>query len=251
MQGNIPENQLLATLYLESGTHPPDSPQQTIVEFLSTNREHFSPSRVQDDAAEQVSSRVEGFFGAYKNMAHHEIISLPTAVKGICILGQMDLTRLSRATAPTPPPEITSIPDQKQIGSFAAIIILQEHEKLEHTHVVPGPEVSPNCCKVVRVHHLPCVYCLISRTDRLPRLTILDVHVRWQCRNRRKDVTVSDLRVDLDTHQEPRKSSRSQWNFAELVARFEPHSSAAERRSEYQAILNDTCNNSTTSDRPQ
>jgi hypothetical protein len=87
---------------------------------------------------------------------------------------------------------------------------------------------------------LPCVHFRISRADRLPRLTILDIHVRWQCQDLRKDAAVSHLRVDLHTQQHPKKSSPSQWNFAELVVRFEPYFSVAERSSKYQAILNDT-----------
>jgi hypothetical protein len=88
MEGKIPENRFLATLDLQPGIYPPEGPQQAMVEFLSTNREHFSPSRVRDDAAEQASSRVEGFFGAYTNMTHDKIVPLATAVKGIRILGR-------------------------------------------------------------------------------------------------------------------------------------------------------------------
>jgi hypothetical protein len=132
-----------------------------------------------------------------------------------------------------------SIPDQKKMGSFAAITLLKECEKLENGHIDSGPEPYPKCCRIARVYHLPCVHRLLSRNHRIPRLTICDVHVRWQLQDLRKDGEASHLTVDLDTTPEYRKPSPTQWNVSELVARFEPCFSIAKRSAECQKILND------------
>jgi hypothetical protein len=82
-------------------------------------------------------------------------------------------------------------------------------------------EISPNCCKVARVRNLPRGHRFLSRADRIPRLTILDIDVRWQCQDLRKDAKMSHLSIDVETHREPKKVSPNQWNFSEFVARFE------------------------------
>jgi hypothetical protein len=123
MHGKIIEEQFVATLKVESTIHQDESPQQRMLTFLSMNLDHFSPRRVWDDISEQASSRVEGFFRAYKNTTHHEIVPLATAVKGIRVLGHTALERRSPVSIPHLPPEIMSISDQKKFGFFAAITI--------------------------------------------------------------------------------------------------------------------------------
>jgi glutamyl/glutaminyl-tRNA synthetase len=63
MQGTMTEKEFVATLKIESSTELQDSPNNRMATFLSTNVNHFSPHRVQNDAFEQLSSRVEGFLG--------------------------------------------------------------------------------------------------------------------------------------------------------------------------------------------
>jgi hypothetical protein len=73
-----------------------------------------------------------------------------------------------------------SIPDQQKMGSFAAITLLKEFEKLENGQVDPGPKPYPKCCRISRVDHLPYVHRLLLPNHHMPRLTICDVHLRWQ-----------------------------------------------------------------------
>jgi hypothetical protein len=59
--------------------------------FLKANFEHFSPVQVMADSCEITSSRVEGFFGHYKNLTGHEVLPLALAAKGIRLLAAIIL----------------------------------------------------------------------------------------------------------------------------------------------------------------
>jgi hypothetical protein len=72
-------------------------------------------------------------------MTHHEIIPRAAMVKRIRPLAHMAVKRQDRARIPELPPEIMSIADQQKIGSFAAVTILREFEKLEHGDIEPVP----------------------------------------------------------------------------------------------------------------
>jgi hypothetical protein len=91
-----------------------------MLEFLETDLEHFSPGRVVVDTSEKVSSRVERFFGTYKNLTRHAVLPLVDAVEGIRILPHMALVIRSRFWVPSLPLEILSERDQNKLGIVAA-----------------------------------------------------------------------------------------------------------------------------------
>jgi hypothetical protein len=119
-----------------------------MLEFLETNLEHFSPARVVVDTPEKVSSRVERFFGAYKNLTRHEVLPLVDAVARIRILVHMALIRRSRFWVPSLPLEILSERDQNKLGIVAARILLVESRKLTEERVEVPTDPFPDCCEV-------------------------------------------------------------------------------------------------------
>jgi hypothetical protein len=126
--------------------------------FIEGGFDHFSPKRLAILTSQKVSSRVEGFFGAYKGITHHEVLPLATAFQGIRILGPMALVRRSRFQVPKLPIEIMSRHDEKKLGRFAAMTLLAESFQLIGETVESSSNPFPDCCPVARVHHLPCVH---------------------------------------------------------------------------------------------
>jgi hypothetical protein len=119
-----------------------------MLEFLEANLHPFSPVQVQDDTCERTSSRVEGFFGALKNVTQHQVLPLATAVRGIRVLEQMALGNRTRAKIPRLPPEVMSLDDQERLGSFAAKTLERESAKLEETDMIAPEMPFPECCDV-------------------------------------------------------------------------------------------------------
>jgi hypothetical protein len=76
----------LQKLKTESHQHVANRRQGHMLECLESNLEHFSPARVVVDTSEQVSSRIDAFFNAYKNLIRHEVLPLVDAVHEIRIL---------------------------------------------------------------------------------------------------------------------------------------------------------------------
>jgi hypothetical protein len=72
------------------------------------------------DTSKKVSSRVERFFGGYKNLTRHSVLRLVAAVDGIRILTHMALVKSSLFRVPSLPLEILSERDQNKLGIFAA-----------------------------------------------------------------------------------------------------------------------------------
>jgi hypothetical protein len=89
------------------------STQAHMLGLLKANLRHFSPVEVIDDTCERISSRVEGVFGVYGSLAHHEVPPIDVIANGIRLLGQMAFVRRSHAQIPPLLPEIISYPDQK------------------------------------------------------------------------------------------------------------------------------------------
>jgi hypothetical protein len=186
--------------------------------------------------SEKLSSRVDGFVGAYKDITHHEVLPLATTVPGIRILGHMVLVRRSRFQVPKLPIEIMSSHDQKKLGSFAAMTLLAESVQLIGETTGSSPNPFPDCCPVARVHYSHCVHRMREFGDRTSRITICDVPIRWHCQDLRRDFLVSPETAWLSAAP-PGPHPVQQPTVSQLSAPLQRCCSMAKRNPECLAIL--------------
>jgi hypothetical protein len=163
--------------HFEGGT-----PERRMINWLLENMDHYCPERIFELSGEQVSSRVEGFFGVLKQRIEHLLLTLLDLATEIRLLAQECLAkRLLPRRRPFCGADILATEDQMCIGASAARRLQEEVKKLrtwdwyadqsERRAMTVGI-----CCGIARRWKLPCIHLLLSRTDakKTPLLTLDD-----------------------------------------------------------------------------
>jgi hypothetical protein len=153
--------------------------QERLLQWLLSHLKHYAPKLTFQRTGEQVSSRVEGFFGNLKSRIQHRQMSLPDLAKAIIDLAEEAMRkRLEPRVKPFCGEEILSIPDQMPLGVRASKLLCEEIKKLNN----PPPPIplddsvihAHQCCPVAQRWKIPCVHLLLLRANQKPRLFLSD-----------------------------------------------------------------------------
>jgi hypothetical protein len=153
--------------------------QERLLNWLLDHLGNYDPATVFKYTTEQVTSRVEGFFGTLKIRIHHRQVRLDELAKAIVDLA---LEAVKKRFTPRVRSfcdfTILRFPDQLRIGVKASKILCEEIGKLSRPlSEIDRPRSSipdHQCCPIALRWKIPCIHFLILHADRDPRLSSSD-----------------------------------------------------------------------------
>jgi hypothetical protein len=165
------------TTFLTSQTQRTLTGSQTrMIQWLAGHGENYAPHLTFRWTGEQVTSRVEGFFGTLKCRINHSRQTLAVVAKACMDLGIEAMRKRLEPQTPTfCDTQILDSDLQADLGIKSRKLLLGEIEKLQdrdlHANVPPLKIKDHNCCPLAKRWRFPCVHVLISREHLVPRLT--------------------------------------------------------------------------------
>jgi hypothetical protein len=172
--------------------------QRTLIAWLIEHVECYAPQFTFEWTGEQVSARVEGFFGILKIRIDHQKWTLAELASTLLKLAAEALRKrlipLKKCFCQT---DILARCDQARIGRKAATFIQGEVKKLREgkgqIRCPPREILGHHCCTGASRWKLPCVHFLLLRAASNPRLALTDFP---------REVVLTDLTVQLPvTHE--------------------------------------------------
>jgi hypothetical protein len=160
--------------------------QKRMVHWLLDNLEHYCPDITFVFTSQQVSSRVEGFFGTVKTRLERARVTL---AKLACAVRGLARTAFARRLFPRAKPicgaDIMALPLQFRLGRGAANTLRKEVAQLRGWNWFTGTfdrdaAGTRCCCAVASRDGLPCLHLMLRRTeerkenDTRPLLTLED-----------------------------------------------------------------------------
>jgi hypothetical protein len=150
--------------------------QKRMIQWLIDHGKNYIPNLTFRSTGEQVTSRVEGFFGTLKHRIHHTRQTLEILCKVIMELGlEAVRKRLLPQTETFCDPQILDCRLQAQLGIKSRKLLIGELAKLKdrqsHLNVPPFEIKDHNCCPLAKRWRFPCIHVLIWRENLTPRLT--------------------------------------------------------------------------------